>query len=87
MSEDDYYEIDVEIDLYVDRAMNAEATVTRQRELLALAAEWAYKSDVVDTLMVDSTIGPNNEYADKEDWIDSWLYGLKEELDATTDAG
>ena len=52
----------------------------RLRELLVLAAKWAYQSDVVDTQMIDSTIGPNNEYADKEDWIESWLYGLEEEL-------
>ena len=47
-------------------------------ELLITAAEVAYQNDVVATGMERDVIGGDNyEYADKEDWIDSWMYGLK----------
>ena len=45
--------------------------------LLLTAAEVAYHNDVVATGMERDMIGGDNyEYADKEDWIESWLYGL-----------
>lgn len=44
--------------------------------LVQMLAEDAYKRDVLDTEMKEHLIGEGNEYADKEDWIDSWLVGL-----------
>jgi hypothetical protein len=46
-------------------------------ELLITAAELAYQNDIVATQSEYDLIGPGNEFADKEDWIESWLYGLK----------
>lgn len=44
---------------------------------LKKAAEEAYKSEVLDTGMLDSWIGTDKEYASKEDWmeqrIEEWL--------------
>ena len=47
-------------------------------DMLTRAAEAAYKSEVIDTQSEEHMIGPDNEYADKEDWMDSWMEGLKE---------
>ena len=44
--------------------------------LVEILAENAYQSEIIDTLMENDSIGPGKEYADKEDWIDSWLEGL-----------
>lgn len=52
---------------------------TEPWDLLIKAAERAYQSDVVDTLMEQQMIGPGNEYADKQDWIDSWMAELRDE--------
>lgn len=37
---------------------------------LRVAAEEAYNEEIIDTLMEDITIGEDNEYVSKEDWID-----------------
>ena len=49
----------------------------KRLELLKLAAEHAYQSEIVETLM--------EEHLDcsKSDWIEDWINGLEEELDAT----
>lgn len=41
-------------------------------------AEMAYQSEVVEPQMEKDIIGPGKEYADKEDWISCWFYGLLE---------
>ncbi len=43
--------------------------------LVQILAEDAYKRDVLDTEMKELLIGEGNEFADKEDWIVSWLRG------------
>ena len=35
--------------------------------------EYAYKAEVIDTEMEDLIIGDGKEYADKQDWMDTWL--------------
>ncbi len=44
--------------------------------LVQIVAEDAYKRDVLDTEMEEILIGEGNEFADKEDWMDSWLRGM-----------
>lgn len=46
--------------------------------MLRMAAELAWESDVVQPEMTEILIGPGNDYADKDDWIDSWLMSLEE---------
>ena len=47
------------------------------KDALYLAAEYAYKEEVVDTGMVEHIIGEWKDYESKEDWIssrvDEWL--------------
>ncbi len=47
------------------------------KDALYIAAEEAYKSEIVDTDMVWATIGEDNDFATKEEWIkariDEWL--------------
>ncbi len=50
--------------------------IGKLRRMLAAAAEFAWQEDVISTEMLDLTVGPEQEYADKEDWIESWLYNL-----------
>lgn len=51
-------------------------TMTR---MLRQAAEDAYRSEVVDSEMTDLIIGEGKDYANKENWIESWLECLRED--------
>jgi len=42
---------------------------TNPPRALMVAADEAYKNEVVDTEMRDMTIGPGREYASKADWV------------------
>ena len=46
---------------------------------LALAAEEAYQNEVVDTDTEHMTIGKDQEYASKEEWIETRITGWIEE--------
>jgi hypothetical protein len=61
---------------YISVLMERKTDIVYANELLAVAAELAYQSDVIDTQMERNLIGNGNEYADKQDWIESWLQGL-----------
>lgn len=41
--------------------------------IIYLMAEAAYKEQVVDTEMEESWVGEGKEYADKQDWLDSYI--------------
>ena len=39
------------------------------KEALRVAAEQAYKDEVIDTCMEELIIGEDNDFYDKQDWI------------------
>ena len=43
--------------------------------VIRIAAEEAYQSEVIDTLMEESIIGEGKEYRHKEDWLQSKVDG------------
>jgi hypothetical protein len=43
------------------------------QQVILLIANEAYKSDVVDTDMIDSLIGDGKDYESKEQWIHDWI--------------
>lgn len=51
--------------------------LAQYEKALKKAAKEAYQEQVVDTDMVHNTIGENNDFATKEDWIEEkmeeWL--------------
>lgn len=69
-----YYRLWTKLDVHVTRKTD----IKYANELLAGAAEMAYQDNVVDTRMEEHLIGGNNEYADKQDWIESWLRELND---------
>lgn len=58
----------------------------KYKKALQIAAEDAYKSDVVDTEMEEIIIGENGDYSSKEEWItdrlEDWLTRAKEQDNA-----
>ena len=75
----DLYQELIDAVMYVRQYMteNQGKELIELRAMLAEAAELAWQSDVISTEMFEHYIGPENEYADKEDWIESWLYSLE----------
>lgn len=53
----------------------------RLEKALQLAAEDLFQTEIVQTEMMDLTIGPGLEYASREDWIqeriESWKKGQR----------
>jgi len=54
-------------------------------KILIFAIEQLYESEVIDTDMEYLTIGKDNSYYDKQDWIESKLWELKEEIERVTE--
>ena len=54
--------------------------LARYEKALRVAAEEAYKSEVVDTEMESSIIGEGEEYCSKEDWIETRMEGWLNEV-------
>lgn len=50
--------------------------VKELRRALTAAIEAIWQSEIIETDMVNHEIGPNGNYADKADWIDSKLIEL-----------
>ena len=46
-------------------------TLALYEKALKIAAEDMYESEIVETEMEDLVIGVENEYCDKEDWVES----------------
>ena len=78
----DAYQELIDLLVYIRQHMeesNADESTILLR-MLKQAAEDAWFSEIVETDMVSSTIGEGNEYADREDWIESWLTSLREKV-------
>ena len=54
-----------------------DARIAEQDMLIRDMTGWLYIDQVIDTQMEHDLIGPGKEYADKEDWIESYINGLK----------
>jgi hypothetical protein len=50
-----------------------QAHIEALEKRLKQAAEDAWKSEVLDTDMLSLLIGPNEEYANKQEWLEDWL--------------
>jgi hypothetical protein len=61
-------------DAFRDRILRMDA---EKNQMIRDMAWLAYSDQVIDTGMKDHLIGEGKEFADMEDWIESWLYGLK----------
>ena len=46
--------------------------------MLQMAAQLAWEKDVLEPEMIEILIGTGKKFADKQDWIDSWLTTLEE---------
>lgn len=75
----DLYQELIDTIVYVRQYMEEDkvAEIGKLRRTLAAAAEFAWQEDVISTEMLDLTVGPEQEYADKKDWIEGWLYNLE----------
>jgi hypothetical protein len=72
-----------EHDYLMDGSRELKAELDEKDQIIRDMAWLAYMDQVVDTQSEMDLIGPDNEYADKEDWIESYIKGLK--CDATQD--
>ena len=72
-----------EHDYLLDGSRELKAELDEKDQMIRDMAWLAYMDQVVDTQSEIDLIGPDNEYADKEDWIESYIEGLKR--DATQD--
>ena len=75
----DLYQELIDAVMYVRQYMTEDQgkAMIKLRNMLTTAAEFAWQEDVISTEMLDLLVGPGLEYADKEDWIESWLYNLE----------
>jgi len=81
----DLYQELIDAVMYVRQYMTEDQgkELIKLRAMLVAAAEYAWQDEVISTEMFKLYIGPGNEYADKEDWIESWLYNLEVHEEAT----
>jgi hypothetical protein len=66
-------------DAFRDRILRMDA---EKNQMIRDMAWIAYNDQVIDTGMKEHLIGEGNEFADMEDWIESWIYGLKLHMNA-----
>lgn len=79
----DLYQELIDAVMYTRQYMEEDAgkELIELRAMLAAAAELAWQDEVISTEMHDLVIGSNLDYADKEDWIETWLYNLVDRSD------